>query len=184
MRKILPEEVEYNLKFVSGAKLKSRKEWDGLCIHCKQSSRIKDSNLKKFERICVTCKSEKMRAKYLKNKELYKQKSSINYKKYGKTKRHYYINRKSCYKYFDKKYNLELCDYTIDELIETLQKPCTYCTYPASGLDRIDNDKGHTKQNTVPCCTVCNRARMDHFSFEEMLVLGKTIKQIKDNRKK
>lgn len=63
-------------------------------------------------------------------------------------------------------------------------KPCTYCgdTQEEIGCDRIDNSKGHTKDNVVPACKTCNVSRMDNFTHEEMLVLGKTIKQIKINR--
>lgn len=40
----------------------------------------------------------------------------------------------------------------------------------------------HTKNNVVPCCIECNTARNNMFSFEEMKVLGKTIREIKQNR--
>lgn len=29
-------------------------------------------------------------------------------------------------------------------------------TVPCSGLDRVDNDKGYTVENSVACCTRCN----------------------------
>ena len=28
-----------------------------------------------------------------------------------------------------------------------------------SGLDRINNEVGYTRQNVVPCCIICNRAK-------------------------
>ena len=30
-----------------------------------------------------------------------------------------------------------------------------------NGIDRIDNNKGYTKENCVPCCDICNRIKMD-----------------------
>lgn len=30
-----------------------------------------------------------------------------------------------------------------------------------SGLDRVDNNKGYTIDNVVPCCKQCNRAKRD-----------------------
>ena len=47
------------------------------------------------------------------------------------------------------------------------------------GLDRIDNTKGHTKDNVVPCCYICNTTRGSNFTYEEMKIIGKTIKEIK-----
>lgn len=33
--------------------------------------------------------------------------------------------------------------------------------YFYNGVDRKDNSVGYTKTNTVPCCTICNRAKRD-----------------------
>lgn len=33
--------------------------------------------------------------------------------------------------------------------------------YFYNGIDRKDNTKGYTLSNTVPCCTICNRAKRD-----------------------
>lgn len=62
---------------------------------------------------------------------------------------------------------------------------CYYCgDTHRLGLDRIDNSKGHTKDNVVICCYDCNVARSNNFSYEEMLILGKTIRKIKSKRNK
>lgn len=51
--------------------------------------------------------------------------------------------------------------------------PCVYCgqlpsnhkqtargSFVYSGIDRIDNAKGYTIDNCIPCCEVCNKAKM------------------------
>lgn len=60
---------------------------------------------------------------------------------------------------------------------------CFYCGDTENiGFDRIDNSKGHTKDNVVPCCYICNTVRSNNFSFDEMKILGETIKEIKQCR--
>ena len=90
----------------------------------------------------------------------------------------------SSYKARDKKIGLSVCDITIDWMIgNILTKPCTYCgDTKRIGCDRIDNSKGHTMDNVVPCCVECNNVRNDFFSYREMLRLGETIKEIKQKR--
>jgi len=60
---------------------------------------------------------------------------------------------------------------TKTEFKKLTQQNCTYCGEPPSqivnkpkhngifiynGIDRLDNSKGYTKNNSVPCCKVCN----------------------------
>jgi hypothetical protein len=70
---------------------------------------------------------------------------------------------------------------------ELISSTCHYCNHSLDdtgvGLDRKDNSKGYVEGNVVPCCGACNTGRSDNFTYEEMLILGKTIKEIKEARK-
>lgn len=63
---------------------------------------------------------------------------------------------------------------------------CIYCNdyLPAFGsrLDRVDNSVGYIAGNVVPCCSRCNTIKSNHFTYEEMMLLGVTIKEIYKNR--
>ena len=91
----------------------------------------------------------------------------------------------SSYKNKDYKNNTEICDISIDWMIDNiLTQKCIYCgDTKRIGCDRIDNLKGHTKDNVVPCCVECNTARNNNFTFEEMKILGEAIRKIKHNRR-
>jgi hypothetical protein len=81
-----------------------------------------------------------------------------------------------------------------DEFVEIVLSPCIYCggpptkvrslrdkgsAYPAVGLpyirvhgiDRAKSSRGYTKENSLPCCWVCNRAKSDMqlSKFEEWI---------------
>lgn len=58
--------------------------------------------------------------------------------------------------------------------LKMVVRPCVYCgstcknktghkiykgAFYYTGIDRIDNAKGYTPKNIVPCCKVCNRAK-------------------------
>jgi hypothetical protein len=62
-----------------------------------------------------------------------------------------------------------------DKFLELTKQNCFYCgkkpsnikkniwdngDYIYNGIDRIDSIKGYTKENTVPCCGICNQAKM------------------------
>lgn len=82
---------------------------------------------------------------------------------------------------FERNYNFDI---DLEYLDDLLTESCAYCGFPATGLDRIDDKIGHTKANTIPCCSECNTAKMHNFSYEEMLLIGQTIKEIKLARNK
>jgi len=91
----------------------------------------------------------------------------------------------SSYKCRDKKLGFDSCDITIEWMIDNiLTQKCVYCGDDKRiGCDRIDNKKGHTIDNVVPCCVECNAARNNFFSFEEMKEIGNVIREIKRRRK-
>ena len=60
--------------------------------------------------------------------------------------------------------------YQKKEFEEITFKPCFYCGeysgeylgYKYSGVDRIDSTVGYTFDNVVPCCTMCNKMKLDY----------------------
>lgn len=46
-----------------------------------------------------------------------------------------------------------------------------------NGLDRVDNDKGYFLKNLVPCCFKCNGIKTSKVSKDEMIVIGRAIRQ-------
>lgn len=90
----------------------------------------------------------------------------------------------SSYRHIDIVNNTEQCDMSIDWLIDNiLTQACHYCGDTRRiGCDRIDNDRGHTKDNVVPCCIECNTARNKFFTYQEMKRLGRAIAEIKKDR--
>ena len=72
------------------------------------------------------------------------------------------------YRFRDKKAKLSICDFDDIWLMENITtKPCVYCgAVDKVGCDRIDNSKGHTKDNVVPCCKRCNLIRNQFFTHE------------------
>ena len=66
-----------------------------------------------------------------------------------------------------------------EEFSEIVDKECYYCHHnipeETNGIDRVDNSKGYTKENTVPCCEMCNRMKsMYHplFFIEKCKIIG------------
>ena len=79
------------------------------------------------------------------------------------------------YKHGAKNRNKEF-DLTFEIFKDLVTKNCHYCGDPPqekftragktkkiklNGIDRLDNKKGYTIDNSVPCCTVCNRMKLN-----------------------
>lgn len=73
-------------------------------------------------------------------------------------------------------------DLTFDDYQKFINNSCVYCgnsiSQTGTGLDRQDNNKGYIITNVVACCGRCNRIKSDEFNYNEMLLIGKTIKTI------
>lgn len=58
---------------------------------------------------------------------------------------------------------------TREQVYPLIQQDCTYCgvsPIKRNGLDRVDNEKGYTLDNIVPCCEDCNRAKLTRTAEE------------------
>lgn len=60
--------------------------------------------------------------------------------------------------------------------------PCVYCGGQSASFDRIDNGSGHTEDNCIPACGLCNMTRGNRFTVDEMKLIGPVIRQIMDTR--
>lgn len=154
-----------------------------VCYRCKDEKNILEfSYLKhvgRYSSYCKTCDQLKGKIYRAGLSEEKKEKSKLRNAGYKiKDNSKHLFN---AYNKFDFLKGLET-NLTLEYLRASLKELCIYCNYPSTGLDRKDNTKGHTQENCVPCCRECNTTRMDNYTHEEMLILGKTIKQIKDNR--
>lgn len=84
-----------------------------------------------------------------------------------------------------------------DFLTFTKISKCHYCEtkitwYPHSvkrenttysyNLDRTDNSEGYTKDNCVVCCKECNNAKNNFFTYDEMIIIGRAIKEVRQKR--
>lgn len=175
----------YNIQYVelTYKSDKNRIYWNGLCHICADSSDISEWSLKKHDFICKKCKYLKKRSAYHKDKNIHSPDKALDKRTDLRVS-----NRLATLKYRDKhlyfKNPEQICDFTLEEFTEILKKPCNYCeSLKVSGVDRLDNNKGHIKINCVPCCYECNIARGRNFSPDEMKLIGKVIKEIKLARK-
>jgi hypothetical protein len=73
------------------------------------------------------------------------------------------------------------CDLTKQEIEQLIARGCDYCGEKnlRMTLDRIDNSKGHTRDNVVPACIRCNYARRN-MPYEAWLCLAGGMRQARE----
>ena len=169
------------------------KEGFRICSCCKVEKELSFNNFssdknRKFGfsyrcKICDSVKKDKRKERYKnlseQQKEIYKAKN----RKYTSSGLGRATALICSYRKADKKRN-QICNLDREFLINNIfNKECIYCHSLINiGCDRVDNNLGHIKTNVVPCCRICNTTRMNNFSHDEMILLGKIIKEINNNR--
>lgn len=128
-----------------------------ICIKCNENLDVqKNWSLhmeKKHHYVCKPCLNLKV-----KQRSKYK-----NARKTKKIKKIYSLklSRKITNFMMDAKKRKKELELNYEEIGLIMQMPCNYCGAKESynGLDRFDNSKGYLKNNVVPCCAICNRAK-------------------------
>jgi len=151
----------------------SQFRWKCQC-DCGEVSYIRSSNLSDGSRIdCKKCSKKRQAAK-----QVLPEKLSVLHRIFRTYKR----SAK------DKKLSFNL---TLEEFDDILQKNCEYCGetpkeyndgYRRNGIDRIDSSIGYHQSNIVPCCEMCNRAKLDYTQssfFEWVKKIYQNLKQSK-----
>lgn len=112
---------------------------------------------------------------YRKNKDEKKQKWNL----WARTLRGQFTTSKN-----KAKQNNQVWDLSFEEYSLLRSKNCHYCngSLPETtrGLDRIDNDKGYTFKNVVPCCGGCNKLKSNFLSEEETIEVVNLLKKLRD----
>lgn len=143
------------------------------CKECeKKRAVIKNINRRGTQRFKKLTREQKEK-KYAHNRAYYKT-------KIGRAKALAHSYRK-----MDRIKNVE-SDITWEFIMNNiLDKECFYCKSEEDslGCDRLDNSIGHTMDNVVPCCRICNTTRFSQFTPAEMKCIGEVIYKIKQDRK-
>lgn len=78
------------------------------------------------------------------------------------------------------------------ELWNLMLQNCHYCKSPPSnvrikkagkelrsvkynGIDRKENSLGYSPKNCVPCCKTCNSIKGEHLSYDEMILVMRSL---------
>ena len=98
-------------------------------------------------------------------------------------------NTEGYYKEYIKKATLKGREITIDfnDFLNLVTSACYYCNHSSEtetiGIDRVDNTKGYTKENCVPCCWKCNRIKHTYhqkFFLEKCKIMIKQEESTKE----
>lgn len=152
--------------------LKRGNEFDVWCKECKKTQvneyRLNNNiEVKKRKKEYYENNKERLVAKqelyYCKNRDEILEKGKIERSAHYETYKKYRQSQKGKFKtYKDGARSRKLpFDLTFDDFCFYWQKPCYYCNSEivTIGIDRVDNSKGYSINNCVPCCAQCNIAK-------------------------
>lgn len=79
-------------------------------------------------------------------------------------------------------------DISLEDYKKITLEPCFFCNCSLQyetgvGLERIDNYKGYTTSNVVPCCGTCNKIRGSYLSLEEARLAIQAVKKFRNSDK-
>lgn len=78
------------------------------------------------------------------------------------------------------KFLIQDCFYCGSEPLSSSSNKSTIEPLLYNGIDRMNNTKGYTADNTVPCCKICNRAKLD-MPYKEFINWIERIKSVNAN---
>lgn len=145
---------------------------DVVCRKCNETKKLSPENFRNgtkhngahIRKTCRMCDNKYTALRSRNHKETYVKARLRDYAKYDKSKG--FFNSLS-----------------FAELILLVTEPCAYCgnSEEFNGVDRIDGSAGHTLDNVVPACKVCNIVRRDIFTHQIMLdVIGPAVRKARD----
>lgn len=81
-------------------------------------------------------------------------------------------------------YNLtkSKCYYCDSGLINISIEKGQYSDYVYNGIDRVDNSKGYTRENCVPCCKICNQAKHGLRQDDFIIWVNKAFNHMKNSK--
>jgi len=145
--------------------------WNCIC-DCGNTKTIKGSSLRNGNTTSCGCYQSQIRG-LNKKKEFGEASFSTVYYHY---KRHA-ITRKLIFE-LDREYFKELsqqnCYYCGTEPANVQRSKYNNGDYMYNGIDRVNNSLGYTKENTVPCCSICNHAKNNLNQEDFILWIKKT----------
>ena len=157
-------------------RVKSNK--DGIASHCKEcdskysqnrtfennKNRYSEEELRQIKSKCRRCLNEKSLIEFGRSHNVKtgfgsvcKSCSNIETQKYRESK----DGKFKYYSRIAKERGIQFL-LTEEQFLNLWQKPCRYCgsEIKTIGLDRFDNKSGYTIDNSIPCCTTCNKMKL------------------------
>lgn len=163
------------------------------CWRCEKVLTLSEENFYRskneiggFQYICKNCVRVYRREGYQKNKE-----------KEKRYQRRYYKNNKEYCKQWAREYNKSVrgryyryrsdakkrnlsWELTLEDFERIVKQPCSYCGIDSSkrliGVDRKDNKKGYSVDNSVPCCEIHNMMKKEMSVKEFIEECGKVVR--------